>query len=64
MQDHDAAARLAAALGRPLDSALAARIVALCRQQMESVRPLLDRVTASDDPAHHAAALEEMARDE
>ena len=64
MQDDVAAARLAAALGRPPDFALAARIAALCRQQVLAARTLLDRVAASDDPAHHGAALEELARDE
>jgi hypothetical protein len=63
MQDDVAAARLAAALGHPADFALAARIAALCRQQMMAARRLLDRVAASDDPAHHVAALEELARD-
>jgi hypothetical protein len=64
MQDDIAAARLATAFGRSPDSSLVVRVVALCRQQMSAARPLLDRVAANDDPAGHAAALEELARDE
>jgi hypothetical protein len=63
MQDGGNATRLAAALGHVPEAALAARIGALCRRQIDAARPLLDTVEASDDPAHHVAALTDLARD-
>jgi len=51
-------------LRRLVDDAVAARIVALCRQQMATARKLLDQVATDDNPADHASVLDSLTRDE
>ena len=58
------ARKIAAAIGGAPDAALAARLIALCRAQLEAARPALDRVGPADAPDRHAPTLRELADDE
>jgi len=63
LPDADTLARaLAPFTGGAPDRALAERLLALCRTQLEAARPALDRVEPGDAPAQHAVILRELAR--
>ena len=63
LPDADTLARALAPFtaGAP-DRALAERLLALCRAQLEAARPALDRVEPADEEAQHSVTLRHLAR--
>ena len=64
MPDNLPDARRAAIPHGLVNDVTAARIEALCRQQVATARKLLDRTATAHDAADHASVLDTLARDE